>query len=64
MALNEADLLFAAKREPVVKWAVIDVADDIFAKGFTVEEVAEKPDPAWSRGQPGFGWVEGEGCFD
>ncbi len=49
MALNEADLLFAAKREPVVKRAVIDVADDIFAKGFTVEEVAEKPNPDWSR---------------
>jgi hypothetical protein len=49
MPLNENDLLFAARREPVAKRTVIDVAHDIFAKGFTVEEVSEKPDPNWSR---------------
>jgi hypothetical protein len=49
MPLNEADLLFAVRREPVAKRTVIDVAHDIFAKGFTVEEVSEKPDPNWSR---------------
>ncbi len=49
MALTEDDLLFAAKREPIVKRTVIDVANDIFAKGFILEEVAEKPNPNWSR---------------
>jgi phage-related protein (TIGR01555 family) len=49
MALNEQDLVFAVRREPVAKRTVIDVAFDMFAKGFTVEEVAEKPDPNWSR---------------
>jgi len=49
MALNERDLLFAVRREPVAKRTVIDVAHDIFSKGFTVEEVSEKPDPNWSR---------------
>jgi hypothetical protein len=49
MPLNEQDLLFAARREPIAKRTVVDVAHDIFSKGFTVEEVSEKPDPAWSR---------------
>ncbi len=49
MALNERDLLFAVRREPVAKRTVLDVAYDMFAKGFRVEEVSEKPDPEWSR---------------
>ena len=49
MPLNERDLLFSVRREPVAKRTVFDVAHDIFAKGFTVEEVSEKPDPEWSR---------------
>lgn len=49
MALNENDLLFSVRREPVAKRVVFDVAHDIFNKWFTVEEVAEKPDPNWSR---------------
>jgi hypothetical protein len=49
LALNEADLLLAAKREPVIKRTVIDVADDVFAKGFTVEKAAEKSNLDWSR---------------
>jgi hypothetical protein len=49
MALNERDLLFAVRREPVAWRLVFGVAHDIFDKGFTVEEIAEKPDPAWSR---------------
>jgi len=49
MPLNEEDLLFAIRREPVAKRVVFDVAHDIFNKWFTVEEVAEKPDPNWSR---------------
>ncbi len=47
--LNEQDLLFSVKREPVSKRLVFDVPYDMFSKGFTVEEVAEKPDPEWSR---------------
>jgi hypothetical protein len=49
MQLNEADLLFAVKREPVCKRVVLDVAYDIFSKGFRVEEVSENPDLGWSR---------------
>jgi hypothetical protein len=49
MSLNEQDLLFAVRREPICKRTVIDVAYDIFAKGFTVKKVSEKPDSAWSR---------------
>jgi hypothetical protein len=49
MPLNEWDLLFAVRREPIVNRVVFKVAHDIFAKGFKVEEVSEKPDPAWSR---------------
>jgi hypothetical protein len=49
MALDEADLLFAAKREPIIKRTVFDVAHDIFAKGFTVEEIGDAPSPNWSR---------------
>jgi hypothetical protein len=49
MKLNETDLLFAVRREPICKRTVVDVAYDMFAKGFTIEEVGEKPDPNWSR---------------
>ena len=49
MKLNETDLLFAVRREPICKRTVVDVAYDMFAKGFTVEEVGENPNPAWSR---------------
>jgi len=49
MALNERDLLVAVHREPVAWRVVFQVAHDIFDKGFTVEEIAEKPDPNWSR---------------
>jgi len=49
MALNERDLLFSVRREPVAWRVVFQVAHDIFDKGFTVEEIAEKPDPNWSR---------------
>ena len=49
MPLNERDLLFSVRREPIPNRVVFKVAHDIFAKGFKVEEVSEKPDPAWSR---------------
>jgi phage-related protein (TIGR01555 family) len=49
MALNEEDLLFAVRREPVAHRTIFQVAHDIFNKWFTVEEIAEKPDPKWSR---------------
>ena len=49
MALNERDLLFSVRREPVAWRLVFQVAHDVFDKGFTVEEIAEKPDPNWSR---------------
>ena len=47
--LNEEDLLFTVRRKPVANRMVFKVAHDIFAKGFVIEEVAEKPDPKWSR---------------
>jgi hypothetical protein len=49
MALNERDLLIAVKREPVAWRLVFQVAHDVWDKGFTVEEIVEKPDPNWSR---------------
>ena len=49
MAIDEEDLLFAVRREPACKRTVIDVAYDMFSKGFSVEEVSENPDPPWSR---------------
>ena len=47
--INMSQIVFAAMREPVAKRVVVDVAFDILAKGFTVEEMAEKPNPDWSR---------------
>jgi len=43
------EIVFAARREPVAKRVVVDVAFDVMAKGFKVEEEAEKPNPEWSR---------------
>ena len=42
-------IVFAAMREPVAKRVVVDVAFDMIAKGFKVEEEAEEPTPEWSR---------------
>jgi phage-related protein (TIGR01555 family) len=49
MPLNEQDLLFAVRREPVANRIVFQVAHDIFDNWFTVEEVAEKPDPNFDK---------------
>lgn len=49
MSLNEADLLFSVRREPVAWRLVFQVAHDVWDKGFTVEDAAETPDPNWSR---------------
>jgi phage-related protein (TIGR01555 family) len=49
MALNEADLLFAVRREPVANRVVFQVAHDIFDNWFRVEEVSEKPDASFDR---------------
>jgi phage-related protein (TIGR01555 family) len=48
MALNEADLLFAVRREPVANRIVFQVAHDIFDNWFRVEEIAEKPNPKFN----------------
>ena len=42
-------IVFAVSREPVAKRVVVDVAFDMMAKGFSVEEAAEKPNPKWSK---------------
>lgn len=44
MALNEVDLLFAVRREPVANRIVFQVAHDVFDNWFRVEEISEKPD--------------------
>jgi hypothetical protein len=49
MALNEADLLFAVRREPVANRIVFQVAHDIFDNWFRIEEVSEKPDASFDR---------------
>jgi phage-related protein (TIGR01555 family) len=49
MPLNEEDLLFSVRREPLANRVVFQVAHDIFDKWFRVEEVAEKPDPNFDR---------------
>ena len=50
--LNEADLLFSVRREPIAKRIVLDVpyGQCTQQRLAPVEEAAEKPDPAWSRG--------------
>lgn len=47
--INVDQIVFAATREPVAKRVVVDVAFDMLAKGFSVEEETEKPNPEWSR---------------
>jgi len=47
--INMNEIVFAARREPVGKRVVVDVAFDVMAKGFKVEEEAEKPNPEWTR---------------
>jgi len=49
MALNEADLLFAVRREPVANRIVFQVAHDVFDKWFRVEAISEKPDASFDR---------------
>lgn len=49
MALDEADLLFAVRREPVANRIVFQVAHDVFDNWFRVEEISEKPDPDFDR---------------
>jgi len=49
MPLNEADLLFSVRREPVANRIVFQVAQDVFDNWFRVEELAEKPDPNFDK---------------
>ena len=49
MPLNEEDLLFGARREPVANRVVFQFAHDVFDNWFRVEEVAEKPDPYFDK---------------
>jgi len=49
MALNEADLLFSVRREPVANRIVFQVAHDVFDNWFRVEEISERPDPNFER---------------
>lgn len=49
MTLNEADLLFSVRREPVANRIVFQVAHDIFDNWFRVEEASEKPDASFDR---------------
>ncbi len=49
MALNERDLLFSVRREPVANRIVFQVAHDVFDNWFRVEEIADKPDPNFDR---------------
>jgi hypothetical protein len=49
MPLDEADLLFAVRREPVANRIVFQVAHDIWDNWFKVEEIAEKPDPNFDK---------------
>jgi len=47
ISINE--IVFSARREPIAKRVVVDVAFDVMAKGFKVEEEAAEPNPEWSR---------------
>jgi hypothetical protein len=49
MALNEADLLFSVRREPVANRIVFQIAHDVFDNWFRIEEISEKPDPNFDR---------------
>ena len=46
--IDEQDLLFAVKREPIAHRDVFLVSHDVFDKWFEVVEVAEKPDPKFN----------------
>jgi len=47
--ISMSQIVFSAMREPVAKRVVVDVAFDMMAKGFKVEEEAEEPNPEWTR---------------
>ncbi len=47
ISINE--IVFAARREPVAKRVIVDVAYDVMAKGFKVQEETENPRPEWTR---------------
>jgi hypothetical protein len=49
MPLNEVDLLFAVRREPVANRIVFQVAHDVFDNWFRVEEISDKPDANFDR---------------
>ena len=49
MALNEADLLFSVRREPVANRIVFQIAHDVFDNWFRVEEISEKQDPNFDK---------------
>jgi hypothetical protein len=52
MALNEADLLFSVRQEPVANRIVFQVANDVFDNWFRLEEVSDKPDPNFDQEVP------------
>jgi len=47
--INEADLLFGVKREPMANRNVFQVAHDVFDNWFEVVEVGKKPDPSFDK---------------
>jgi len=47
MALNERDLLFSVRPEPVANRIVFQFAHDVFDNWFKVEELGDKPDPGF-----------------
>ena len=47
--ISITEIVFAARREPVAKRVVVDVAFDVMAKGFKVQEESENPRPEWTR---------------
>jgi hypothetical protein len=49
MALNEADLLFAVRREPVANRIGFHVVHDVFDNWFSFEEISEKSDAGFDR---------------
>jgi hypothetical protein len=48
MPLDEADLLFAARRDSIGNRVVFQFAHDVFDNWFEVEELSEKPDPKFN----------------
>jgi hypothetical protein len=53
MPLDEADLLFAARRDSVGNRVVFQFAHDVFDNWFEVEELSEKPDPKFNEAVQG-----------